>query len=99
MVHHGIDTPPPSSSPFKGEVWRGGLLRLKWIDKGLDVRHLRYCYMAIQRSDLRGQRWDYKALEFLTSHFRHLISVEVPRLDRDLFWRVMLHYKKLNKVI
>ncbi len=25
---------------------RQSLLRLKWIDKGLDVRHLRYCYMA-----------------------------------------------------
>ncbi len=25
---------------------RLSLLRLKWIDKGLDVRHLRYCYMA-----------------------------------------------------
>ena len=25
---------------------RRSLLRLKWVDKGLDVRHLRYCYMA-----------------------------------------------------
>ncbi len=25
---------------------RQSLLRLKWIDKGLVVRHLRYCYMA-----------------------------------------------------
>ena len=25
---------------------RQSFLRLKWIDKGLDVRHLRYCYMA-----------------------------------------------------
>ncbi len=25
---------------------RQSLLRLKWIDKGLDVRHMRYCYMA-----------------------------------------------------
>ncbi len=25
---------------------RESLLRLKWIDKGLDVRPMRYCYMA-----------------------------------------------------
>ncbi len=46
VVHHGIDT--------QGEVWRGGLLRLKWIDKGLDVRYMRYCYMAY--TEVRSQR-------------------------------------------
>ena len=34
--------PPPSRGRYGG----GGLLRLKWIDKGLDVRYPRYCYMA-----------------------------------------------------
>ena len=99
MVHHGIDTPHLHPPPSRGRYGGGGLLRLKWIDKGLDVRYLRYCYMAY--TEVRSQRSEVglQTLEFLTSDFRHLISVEVPRLDRDLFWRVMLHNKKLNKVI
>ncbi len=34
--------PPPSRGRYGG----GGLLRLRCIDMGLDVRHLRYCYTA-----------------------------------------------------
>ncbi len=34
--------PPPSRGRYGG----GGLLRLTCTDKGLDVRCMRYCYMA-----------------------------------------------------
>ena len=40
---------------------RQSLLGLGCIDKGLDVRYMRYCYMAY--TEVRSQRWDYKALE------------------------------------
>ncbi len=58
--------PPPSRGRYGG----GGLLGLKWIDKGLDVRYLRYCYMAY--TEVRSQRSEVglQTLEFLTSDFR-----------------------------
>ena len=49
---------------------RQSLLRLKWIDKGLDVRYLRYCYMAY--TEVRGGITNFGVSEFRfpTSDFR-----------------------------
>jgi len=49
LIHPHLH-PPPSRGRYGG----GGLLGLKWIDKGLDVRYMRYCYMAY--TEVRSQR-------------------------------------------
>ncbi len=58
--------PPPSRGRYGG----GGLLRLKWIDKGLDVRYMRYCYMAY--TEVRGGITNFGVSDFRfpTSDFR-----------------------------
>ncbi len=47
LIHPHLH-PPPSRGRYGGGV----LLRLKWIDKGLDVRYLRYCYMVFFTTSL-----------------------------------------------
>ncbi len=70
MVHHGIDT-PPLNLPLEGGGLEGVVfLRLKWIDKNLDVRYLRYCYMAY--TEVRGGITNFGVSDFRfpTSDFR-----------------------------
>ena len=71
---------------------RQSLLGLKCIDKGLDVRHLRYCYMAFFTTS--GPIGFVSLLVLVYNDKMRLLYClilwlayfyEVPCLDRDLF--------------
>ena len=74
---------------------RQSLLRLKWIDKGLDVGYLRYCYMAFFTTS--GPIGFVSLLVLVITIKKRLLYClilwlayfyEVPCLDRDFFGQI-----------